>query len=57
MIIHQQLMAGRAERVLIIVPESLQYQWLVEMLRRFNLRFPCSMTAATPKHSTRVTTV
>lgn len=39
MIIHQQLMAGRAERVLIIVPESLQYQWLVEMLRRFNLRF------------------
>ncbi|MCF1265108.1 RNA polymerase-associated protein RapA [Morganella morganii] len=39
MIIHQQLMAGRAERVLVIVPESLQYQWLVEMLRRFNLRF------------------
>lgn len=39
MIIHQQLMSGRAERVLIIVPESLQHQWLVEMLRRFNLRF------------------
>ncbi len=39
MIIHQQLMAGRADRVLIIVPESLQHQWLVEMLRRFNLRF------------------
>ncbi|PHM72121.1 RNA polymerase-associated protein RapA [Xenorhabdus kozodoii] len=39
MIIHQQLMAGRAERVLVIVPESLQHQWLVEMLRRFNLRF------------------
>lgn len=39
MIIHQQLMAGRVERVLIIVPESLQHQWLVEMLRRFNLRF------------------
>lgn len=39
MIIHQQLMAGRAERVLVVVPESLQYQWLVEMLRRFNLRF------------------
>lgn len=39
MIIHQQLMDGRAERVLIIVPESLQHQWLVEMLRRFNLRF------------------
>ncbi|MGV3345045.1 RNA polymerase-associated protein RapA [Enterobacteriaceae bacterium LUAb1] len=39
MIIHQQLMAGCAERVLIIVPETLQHQWLVEMLRRFNLRF------------------
>ncbi|ANI30901.1 ATP-dependent helicase [Yersinia entomophaga] len=39
MIIHQQLLAGRAERVLIVVPESLQHQWLVEMLRRFNLRF------------------
>ncbi len=39
MIIHQQLLAGRAARVLIIVPESLQHQWLVEMLRRFNLLF------------------
>lgn len=39
MIIHQQLQAGRAERVLIVVPETLQHQWLVEMLRRFNLRF------------------
>lgn len=39
MIIQQQLLAGRAERVLIVVPETLQHQWLVEMLRRFNLRF------------------
>ena len=39
MIIHQQLLAGSIERVLIIVPETLQHQWLVEMLRRFNLRF------------------
>ncbi|QQA76653.1 RNA polymerase-associated protein RapA [Pectobacterium parmentieri] len=39
MIIHQQLLAGRANRVLIIVPETLQHQWLVEMLRRFNLLF------------------
>ncbi|MCL6405626.1 RNA polymerase-associated protein RapA [Dickeya dadantii] len=39
MIIHQQLLAGRAERVLIVVPETLQHQWLVEMLRRFNLLF------------------
>ncbi|WP_298443592.1 RNA polymerase-associated protein RapA [uncultured Ferrimonas sp.] len=38
-ILHQQLLSGRAERVLILVPENLQHQWLVEMLRRFNLRF------------------
>lgn len=39
MILHQQLITERAERVLIIVPESLTHQWLVEMLRRFNLMF------------------
>ncbi len=39
MIIHQQVLSGRAERVLIIVPETLQHQWLVEMMRRFNLHF------------------
>ncbi|WP_440055289.1 RNA polymerase-associated protein RapA [Pseudoalteromonas sp. T1lg65] len=39
MILHQQLLTGRANRVLIIVPESLQHQWLVEMMRRFNLYF------------------
>lgn len=39
MIIHQRLLSGSAERVLIIVPETLQHQWLVEMLRRFNLHF------------------
>ncbi|QRN33715.1 RNA polymerase-associated protein RapA [Pectobacterium brasiliense] len=39
MIIHQQLLAGRSSRVLIVVPETLQHQWLVEMLRRFNLLF------------------
>ncbi|MEM1111169.1 MAG: RNA polymerase-associated protein RapA [Pseudomonadota bacterium] len=39
MIIHQQLYTGRAGRVLVLVPESLLHQWLVEMLRRFNLRF------------------
>ncbi|MCH8536198.1 MAG: RNA polymerase-associated protein RapA [Alkalimonas sp.] len=37
LIIHQQLICGLAQRVLIVVPESLQHQWLVEMLRRFNL--------------------
>ncbi|MEY8201165.1 MAG: RNA polymerase-associated protein RapA [Colwellia sp.] len=39
LIIHQQLVTGRAKRILIIVPESLMHQWLVEMLRRFNLNF------------------
>ena len=39
MIVHQQLITGRASRVLIVVPEALLHQWLVEMLRRFNLRF------------------
>ena len=39
LIIHQQLVSGRAKRVLIAVPESLMHQWLVEMLRRFNLKF------------------
>ena len=39
LILHQQLVTGRISRVLIVVPESLLHQWLVEMLRRFNLRF------------------
>lgn len=39
MIIHQQLLTERARRVLIVVPDSLVNQWLVEMLRKFNLSF------------------
>jgi ATP-dependent helicase HepA len=39
MIMHQQLLTGRASRVLVLVPPSLLHQWLVEMLRRFNLHF------------------
>lgn len=39
LILHQQLLLERARRVLIIVPESLVHQWLVEMVRRFNLMF------------------
>jgi ATP-dependent helicase HepA len=39
LILHQQLLTGQAERALIVVPDSLIHQWLVEMLRRFNLRF------------------
>ena len=38
LIIHRQLLNGRAQRVLIITPENLQHQWLVEMRRRFNLQ-------------------
>ena len=38
LIIHQQLISDRAQRILIIVPEALMYQWMVEMLRRFNLK-------------------
>ena len=39
LILHYQLQTGRARRVLIAVPDSLVHQWLVEMLRRFNLHF------------------
>jgi ATP-dependent helicase HepA len=39
MILHFQLLTERAQRALIVVPETLLHQWLVEMLRRFNLRF------------------
>ncbi|MFV3289630.1 RNA polymerase-associated protein RapA [Pseudomonas sp. NY11955] len=38
LVIHRQLLSGRASRVLILVPENLQHQWLVEMRRRFNLQ-------------------
>lgn len=39
MILHYQLHTGRANRVLIVVPQTLIHQWLVEMIRRFNLHF------------------
>lgn len=39
LILHYQLHTQRARRVLLVVPESLIHQWLVEMLRRFNLVF------------------
>ncbi|NVK12352.1 MAG: RNA polymerase-associated protein RapA [Gammaproteobacteria bacterium] len=37
LIIHQHLVTGRASRVLVLVPDSLVHQWLVEMKRRFAL--------------------
>ena len=39
LILNQQLLSGLAQRLLIVVPESLTHQWLVEMVRRFNLHF------------------
>jgi ATP-dependent helicase HepA len=39
MILHHQLANGLASRALIVVPEPLLHQWLVEMLRKFNLHF------------------
>jgi len=39
MILQHQLYSERVKRVLIVVPESLVHQWLIEMLRRFNLSF------------------
>ena len=39
LILHQQINADVVQRVLIIVPENLLHQWLVEMARRFNLTF------------------
>jgi ATP-dependent helicase HepA len=39
LILHRLHLTGRAERVLILVPEPLIHQWFVEMLRRFNLLF------------------
>ncbi|CBL44965.1 Superfamily II DNA/RNA helicases, SNF2 family [gamma proteobacterium HdN1] len=38
LIAHRLLLNGQIQRMLILVPESLTHQWLVEMLRRFNLR-------------------
>ena len=39
LIAHYQITTERARRVLIVVPASLLHQWLVEMIRRFNLMF------------------
>ena len=39
LILHAKLARRQIERALVIVPEPLVHQWLVEMLRRFSLRF------------------
>jgi len=38
MILHASLITNQGSRVLIIVPAALLHQWLVEMLRKFNLK-------------------
>ncbi|MEC8333153.1 MAG: RNA polymerase-associated protein RapA [Verrucomicrobiota bacterium] len=39
LILHRLHLTGRAERILILLPESLVHQWFIELLRRFNLWF------------------
>lgn len=39
MILHGSLVNNQVARVLIVVPPALLHQWLVEMLRKFNLSF------------------
>ena len=37
LILHRLLLTGRVSRALIVTPDSLVHQWLVELVRRFNL--------------------
>ena len=46
LILHRLILTGRARRVLILLPESLQHQWFIELLRRFNLWFNLVDTAS-----------
>ncbi len=39
LIMHRLQLTGRADRVLILVPDALVHQWFVELLRRFHLLF------------------
>ncbi|MCY0965484.1 RNA polymerase-associated protein RapA [Parathalassolituus penaei] len=39
LILHRLILQQRIARVLVLVPDHLLHQWLVEMIRRFNLRF------------------
>ncbi|MGB2403536.1 MAG: SNF2-related protein, partial [Akkermansiaceae bacterium] len=39
LVMHRLHLTGRADRVLILVPEPLLHQWFVELLRRFNMLF------------------
>lgn len=37
--LHHLILTERVKRALIVVPDSLVYQWFIEMLRKFNLSF------------------
>ncbi len=39
LILHRLILGGRVQRALILVPDALVHQWLVEMRHRFHLRF------------------
>ncbi len=39
LVLHRLHLTGRADRVLIVLPDPLVHQWFVELLRRFNLLF------------------
>ena len=39
LILHQKIQTNTISRSIVIVPDTLVYQWLVELLRRFNLKF------------------
>lgn len=39
LILHRLIITERVQRVLVVLPDALVHQWLVEMLRRFNLGF------------------
>ena len=39
LVLHRRIVRGQCKRALIIVPPALVNQWLVELLRRFNLSF------------------
>ncbi len=45
MILHRLIRLQRIQRVLILVPDHLVHQWLVEMIRRFNLYFSVTTQA------------
>ncbi|HET7931451.1 MAG TPA: RNA polymerase-associated protein RapA, partial [Rhodanobacteraceae bacterium] len=58
MLIARMLAAGRATRVLIVLPDALTVQWFVEMRRRFQLAFAIvdeerctAIEAADPEHN------